>query len=253
MGPGVGAVMTTRHGPGRAGVAPYDDFNLGSHVGDEVDVVAQHRSALAGLTGAGAVWLQQVHGNRVLRLTAADAGRLDEPEADGAITTEPGVVCSAMVADCLPVLVAAPAGRGVAALHAGWRGLAGAGAMAGRGMLETGIAALCEAASVDPAELRAWLGPCIGPSAFEVGEDVLIGFGVDPSQSHAQFIAMPSTGGAKRWLADLPALARGRLSRLGVRQIAGGEWCTVSNASRFFSYRRDRVTGRQAACIWLLA
>ena len=253
MGPGVGAVMTTRRWVGAGGsTAPYDAFNLGSHVGDRLDDVLANRAALAGLTEAGAVWMQQVHGHDVLRLTAGDAGRVDEPVADGALTTEPGVVCTAMVADCLPVLVAAPDARGVAALHAGWRGLAGAGVMAGRGILETGVAALCEAASVDPVDLRVWLGPCIGPNAFEVGADVLIGFGADPAEPHARFKPVRGADGVPRWLADLPGLARDRLAVLGVQQVSGGALCTVSDSSRFFSYRRERVTGRQAACIWLL-
>jgi len=247
----VGALMTGRRGPGAPGLAPYDDFNLGSHVGDAWDDVARHRQDLAALIGARAVWLKQVHGHDVLRLTAADAGRTDEPQADGAFTTEPGVVCTAMVADCLPVLVAAPDGRGVAALHAGWRGLAGAGELNGRGILESGLRALCEAASCEPAELKVWLGPCIGPSAFEVGADVLVGFGFDPAQAHARFQPLEVAGQPAKWLANLPGLARDRLTRLGVRHVAGGQWCTVSEPSRFFSFRRDRVTGRQAACIWL--
>jgi YfiH family protein len=239
-------------GPSRP---PYDAFNVGNHVDDDPSDVARHRQDLATALNASIVWMRQVHGHRALRLTHQDLAQwvggpgTNEPEADGALTTEPGLVCAVMVADCLPVLLAAPEGRGVAALHAGWRGLAGAGdSMKGRGIVDTGVAALCEAASCDPADLQAWLGPCIGPTAFEVGADVLQGFGVDPAQTHPRFVAQTSR---QRWWADLPGLATDRLRSLGVSRIEGGQWCTVSQPSRFFSFRRDGVTGRQVACIWL--
>lgn len=241
---------------------PYEACNLGTHVGDDPTTVARNRAFLAQQVGAvpAPLWLNQVHGNRVLRLHADHlAGPVQD--ADGAVCTEPGLACTVMVADCLPLLLAAPHGRGVAALHAGWRGLAGAGAMAGHGIAEAGVAALCEVASCDPADLRAWLGPCIGPAMFEVGAEVLAGFGVDaPAQAHTavrhpRFAPRaPRLGDpTARWLADLPGLARDRLVASGVRPdaIGGGAWCTVSEPSRFFSFRRDGVTGRQAACIWL--
>ena len=246
---------------------PFDDANMGDHVGDDPSSVAVHRQALGQATQAEPFWLRQVHGRRVVRLARGpgrswlvDGQRWDPAvavDADGSWTTEPGVACTVMVADCLPVLLAAPQGRGVAALHAGWRGLAGAGSLAGQGVLESGVAALCEGAACEPAELQAWLGPCIGPTAFEVGEDVLRGFGVDPqAELTPHFQALPSAGHlahaqTPKWLADLPGLARQRLAGLGVKLVAGGRWCTVSDASRFFSFRRDGVTGRQAACIWL--
>jgi YfiH family protein len=241
--------MTARSGlsPASPSLPPYDDFNLGNHVGDALHAVAQHRDELATALGAQPVWLQQVHGHRMLRLTHESLPTLAESPADGVFTTEPGLVCTIMVADCLPILLAAPEGRGVAALHAGWRGLAGAGDMGGRGIVDTGVAALCEATACDPSDVQAWLGPCIGPTAFEVGADVLIGFGVDPSQPHPRFV--PQASG--RWLADLPGLALDRLGARGVNRVDGGSWCTVSEPSRFFSFRRDGVTGRQAACIWL--
>ncbi|MDE2400709.1 MAG: peptidoglycan editing factor PgeF [Burkholderiales bacterium] len=260
LGSRVHAVMTARSalsaGQGAGSGEPYDDFNLGNHVGDDPGDVARHRRDLALAMGAEPVWLQQVHGNRVLRLSRDDVGRADEHQADGSLTTESGVACVIMVADCLPVLLAAPQGRAVAALHAGWRGLAGAGDMQGRGIVETGVAALCEAASCDPAEVLAWLGPCIGPTAFEVGADVLRGFGVNPGRPHPRFRSQPFGAApddvtARRWLADLPGLATDRLRALGLGRIEGGTWCTVSEPSRFFSFRRDGVTGRQAACIWL--
>ena len=279
--PGVRAWMSTRHWPvGLAdrlpgdlpepSQAPYDDVNLGDHVGDDPTTVAAHRRALANALGAHPFWLTQVHGRRVVRLGQGEAGgwlvdgqawNPAEPvQADGSWTTEPGVACTVMVADCLPVLLAAPGQRGVAALHAGWRGLAGAGAMAGQGVLEAGVAALCEGTDSDPSELQAWLGPCIGPTAFEVGADVLQGFGVDPQAPPTSLFkpvassasaSSPGAGASGKWLADLAGLARHRLAALGIKHVAGGQWCTVSDASRFFSFRRDGVTGRQAACIWL--
>lgn len=280
MQAGVRAWMSTRRWPValadavpvRPSLPPYDDFNLGDHVKDDPNAVEAHRQALAKAMQAEPFWLSQVHGQRVARLGRTGGawqvdGQAWSPtdgpvQADGSWTTEPGVACTVMVADCLPVLLAAPQGRGVAALHAGWRGLAGAGCMAGQGVLETGVAALCEGAGCEPAELQAWLGPCIGPQAFEVGDDVLRGFGVDPDADGAHLHFQPlgaPTGQAgaedavtpRKWLANLPGLARERLAGLGLKLVAGGRWCTVSDASRFFSFRRDGVTGRQAACIWI--
>src|SRR5690606_19312777 len=141
--------------------------------------------------------------------------------------------------DCLPILLAAPDGRGVAALHAGWRGLAGAGAMAGRGITHSGVQALCEATGCAPEDLRAWLGPCIGPTQFEVGPDVLKGFGFDPDQVDVGTRFVPHTNG--KWLANLPGLAQRILRRLGVAHFECAGECTVPNASRFFSFRRDGV------------
>ncbi|WP_052162753.1 peptidoglycan editing factor PgeF [Aquabacterium sp. NJ1] len=261
----VGALMSAR--AGGVSVGPYAQCNLGDHVQDDPQAVLHNRSLFAQALQAQPVWMTQVHGNRVIWLTRdADflgpSGQLAQPEADGALTTEPGLACTVMVADCLPVLLAAPEGRGVAALHAGWRGLAGAGDMQGQGIVHTGVRALCEAASCEPSDLQAWLGPCIGPAHFEVGADVLAGFGLDPlaAQAHRRFtprITVDAVGvheapfQARKWLADLPGLARDTLNHLGVSQVGGGTWCTVSEASRFFSFRRDRVTGRQAASIWL--
>ncbi|TDP87977.1 hypothetical protein EV672_101109 [Aquabacterium commune] len=259
-GRSVHALMSAR--AGGIGQAPWDSCNLGDHVQDDAVAVRHNRAVFARHLGAQPVWLQQVHGDRVLRLRADSLREADAPIADGALTTEPGIACVVMVADCLPILLAAPEGRGVAALHAGWRGLAGAGQgmVAGRGIVHSGVAALCEAASCDPAELVAWLGPCIGPAHFEVGADVLIGFGVDPADAasagaHPRFTprfaaSVPGDGHGK-WLADLPGLALDALHALGVRHVTGGDACTVSDAARFFSYRRDGRTGRQAAGICL--
>lgn len=264
MGDGVGACMTARStgSTWSHSRAPYDGFNLGTHVGDDPVAVQANRAQLQQALAQPALWLNQVHGNTVVQASpelARSGGVLD---ADGSFATVPGVICTVMVADCLPILLAAPQGRGVAALHAGWRGLAGAGRLGGRGIVESGVQALCKATGCAPAELSAWLGPCIGPTQFEVGADVLVGFGVDPAAATAA-LAVPgrpsprfmphrvAADGQPRWLADLPGLARDRLARAGVPQVQGGTWCTVSDASRFFSFRRDHVTGRQAACIWL--
>lgn len=264
LGAGVGACMTARslHHPAAHSLPPYDGFNVGTHVGDATEAVAANRAFLSQAIGQPVCWLNQVHGNHVVQARANGSGSSDVPDADGSWTTEPGVACAVMVADCLPVLLAAPDGRGVAALHAGWRGLAGAGAMQGQGILESGVRALCEAAAVSPQELVAWLGPCIGPTRFEVGADVLAGFGVSEGDTrtddwHRGFKrAVPKEPKAgqlsePKWWADLPELARTRLNALGVRRVDGGQWCTASDSSRFFSFRRDRVTGRQVACIWL--
>lgn len=224
-------------------------------MGDDPHVVAERRTTLANALSGPAVWLNQVHGSRVVRLSSLGASvaidgvawRGSPVSADGSFTTEPGIVCTVMVADCLPVLLAAPNGKGVAALHAGWRGLLGAGpGMGGIGILETGIQALCEATLCTPSQLQAWLGPCIGPQAFEVGDDVRQAGG---QSSLSRFSAV--AGSAGKWWADLPGLARDRLQAQGVHQITGGHWCTVSDPGRFFSFRRDGVTGRQAACIRL--
>jgi YfiH family protein len=231
----VGALMSTRAGGVSAG--PWSALNLGGAVGDRVEAVDENRRRFEAEVGAAAVYLRQVHGAEVLRLRAG-VQTLVQP-ADAAITTDAGVACTVLVADCLPVLFAAPHGRGVGAAHAGWRGLSG-------GVLAATVAALCEAAACAPSELLAWLGPCIGPRQFEVGPDVLEAFA-----GAAHFVPRPRPDGAMRWLADLPGLARERLRAAGVVNVSGGAWCTVEDASRFFSFRRDGVTGRMAAAVWL--
>jgi YfiH family protein len=234
----VGALMSTR--AGGVSRAPFDSLNLGRSAGDEPAAVDENRRRFAAaLGGACPVWMSQVHGARVRRLTSADPTSEAVEAADAAITTEPGVACCVMVADCLPVLFAAPDGIGVGAAHAGWRGLAG-------GVLEATVAALCEAAACAPHRMQAWLGPCIGAGRFEVGADVLDACGGGP-----HFVASPRPDGAMRWLADLPGLARARLLAVGLTQISGDDACTVEDRSRFFSFRRDGVTGRMAAAVWL--
>jgi polyphenol oxidase len=241
--PEVGGLMSTRRG----GVSrsPFDSMNLrpaglrADAVDDPASIHENQRRFANWLEGALPVFLDQVHGSTVVRLGRADLARGQAPaQADASVTTERGVACTVLVADCLPVLLAAPGGRGVAAAHAGWRGLAG-------GVVEAALAALCEEADCDAGEVSAWLGACIGPGAFEVGDDVRQAFGADGSFA---FRPGPVEG---KWLADLAALARLRLGQAGVGRIDGGQWCTHSDPARFFSFRRDRVTGRHAAAIWI--
>jgi polyphenol oxidase len=238
----VGALMSTRRGGVSA--APWDSLNLGIAVGDDRTAVAENRRRFAALCGARPVWLRQVHGHDVVRVSSVMADA--EPvTADAAWTDEPNVACAIQVADCMPVLLAAPEGRAVAAAHAGWRGLAG-------GVLEATIDALCAAAACAPADVDVWLGPCIGPRQFEVGAEVLQAFGQSPLQPDTGcFVEQAAGQGSPRWLANLPQLARRRLDSAGVRRIAGGEGCTVEQRSDFFSYRRDGVTGRMAAAVWI--
>lgn len=236
----VGALMTTRRGGFSQG--PYESFNLRDGIGDDAVAVARNQKRLADAVGVTPIYIEQVHGAGVVRLTAADllAGA-PVHRADASLTTEPGIACLVQVADCLPVLFAAPNGRAVAAAHAGWRGLA-------LGVLEATVARVCEAAACAPADLQAWLGAAIGPGRFEVGPDVLQAFGAEPGAGcNATFI--PCAAG--KWLADLPLLARDRLERAGVKNVSGGDWCTASSPSRFFSFRRDGITGRMAALVWI--
>jgi len=245
--PRIRALCTTRQGG--VSSAPYDSLNLGMHVADDAAAVQVNRQRLAHAVGGRPVFLNQVHGNTCLHVGASTP---DGTEADACYATQAGTVCTIMVADCLPVLFAAADGSRVAAAHAGWRGLAGVG---GQGVLEETLKCFGAPAPVDIAraapEIIAWLGPCIGPQAFEVGDEV-----------RAAFVeALPDAAGcfkslaAGKWLADLPALARQRLQAAGVHSIWGNDgsaaWCTASNPSRFFSHRRDRVSGRLAACVWL--
>ena len=234
----VRALCTTRAG-GQSS-PPFNSLNLGPHVGDMASAVAANRAVLRQAIGARPVFLSQRHGTEVLRLQAQTE---DDLPADGCITDQSTVACTIMVADCLPLLLTDRHGTAVAAAHAGWRGLAGHG---GHGIVEATVQ------SFAVGELMAWLGPCIGRHAFEVGDEVRQVFVATQPSASACF-APRSTG---KWLADLQALARLRLQALGVKQIYGNDgspaWCTVSNPSRFFSHRRDHVSGRLAACIWLV-
>lgn len=238
----IGARMTTR--AGGASAPPWDSMNLGSASGDAPEAVRANRERFAATIGATPVFLRQVHGQRVVHIDAHSAQAPAEA-ADAAWTQVPGVACTVLVSDCLPVLFAAPQARAVGAAHAGWRGLSA-------GVLERCARAVCEGASCEPEDLVAWQGPCIGVEAFEVGADVLGAFGVQPAAaSSARFRYQPRADGDPRWRADLAGLARDRLAAIGVRRVSGGGWCTVQDRSRFFSFRRDGVTGRMAAAVWI--
>jgi YfiH family protein len=271
----VRATFTLRSGGVSA--APYESLNLGTHVGDAHEAVRENRRRVRERLGLPAepVWLQQVHGTRVVEIDAlaanvapsiasettagAASGRPagvpsraavgmaadgltvadgSPPEADAAMTRTPGRVCVIQVADCMPVLFAARDGTAVGAAHAGWRGLAG-------GVLEQTIAQL----AMPAAQLVAWLGPAISQRHFEVGDEVRAAFMKDDAGAALAFEAN-SRG---RWQCDLYALARRRLAALGVGDVSGGGWCTYSDSARFFSFRRDGQCGRMAALIWMEA
>ena len=259
----VKTVFTTR--AGGCSNAPWDSMNLGDHVGDVPQHVDANRAALQQAIGSRPVFLKQVHGVGVEPLSSTSA---DGTVADTCVTTQRGVACTIMVADCLPVLLTNTQGTAVAAAHAGWRGLAGIdGKGEKKGVLEAIFSAfqvsnrpLAQSIRAQAApEMIAWLGPCIGPTAFEVGAEVKAAF--DASQPDAaQFFTASPNG---KFLADLAGLATVRLQALGITQIYGNDssatWCTVGNPSKFFSHRRDAgkdgngfgTTGRMAACIWL--
>jgi YfiH family protein len=228
----VRALTTTRQGGVSA--APYDTLNLAEHVGDRPEAVRTNRRLLGERLQLPAepLWLNQVHGDSVVACEA-HAGR---PAADASYTTAAGAVCAVLTADCLPVLFCDCDGTRVAAAHAGWRGLAG-------GVLEAAVRML----AVRPDRLLVWLGPAIGPQAFEVGAEVRDAFIADHALAGEAFVRKP--GG--RWLADLYRLARIRLQGLGATAVYGGGFCTYTDRQRFYSYRRDGVTGRMASLIWL--
>lgn len=273
----VRAVFTTRSGG--CSSPPWDSLNLGDHVGDAPQHVDANRAALQQGITSRPVFLKQVHGVGVEHI---DMSTLDGTVADACITSQHGLACTIMVADCLPVLLATTDGTWVAAAHAGWRGLAGVdgnGKAGKKGVLESVFSSfqalngtLAQSTRVRKApEIIAWLGPCIGPTAFEVGAEVKALF--EAGQPGAgQFFKATAHGNSEgksqtKYLADLAGLAGARLQMLGITQIYGNDstagWCTVSNPSRFFSHRRDagvagdgiacdpKTTGRMAACIWL--
>ncbi|MGB5305589.1 MAG: peptidoglycan editing factor PgeF [Gammaproteobacteria bacterium] len=228
----VRALSTTRAGGRSRG--PYASLNLGDHVGDDPAAVAANRKTLAAAAGLPAepVWLQQVHGNTVVDIARTHPGSA----ADAACSHQPGPVCAVLTADCLPVLLCDRAGDHVAAVHAGWRGLAG-------GVIEQAVAAL----QAPGGELLAWLGPAISAASYRVGTEVRKAFMAHDPQAQTAFQA----AGDDTWHADLYQLARQRLAACGVPAVHGGGRCTFSEAQSFYSYRRDGVTGRMATLIWL--
>ncbi len=256
---GVQAIFTTR--AGGVSNAPWHSLNLGDHVGDDALHVAANRTTVRAVISALAgravqpVFMQQVHGCEVQEIT--EHTQHGQP-FDACVTDQQGVACTVMVADCLPVLFAHRSARVVAAAHAGCRGLAGT---RGLGVLEHTWRAYADKLGVQPnanlaAQTQVWLGPCIGPQAFEVGQQVRDAFMAADAHAASCFVPVEGVGG--KWLANLPQLARQRLRYLGIEAVYGNDasaaWCTVGQASMFFSHRRDAValgsTGRMAACIW---
>lgn len=228
----VKCVVTTR--AGGVSVGAYQGLNLGDHVGDDPNAVAENRKRLEECIAVKPIWLQQVHGVNVVEASECNQGA--SPVADGIVCRQQGLACAIMTADCLPILLCDKKGSVVAAAHAGWRGLAD-------GVIEATI----DAMSVAPEELYAYLGPAIGPSAFEVGGDVFNAFVNADERARSAFASC----GEDKWLADIYALARMRLRAYGVAEICGGGYCTVSESENFYSYRRDRTTGRMASLIWI--
>ncbi|MBU4680402.1 polyphenol oxidase [Cedecea davisae] len=230
---GVASCSSTRIGG--VSVAPYDSLNLGAHCGDNLEHVEENRRlfyAAAGLPSK-PVWLEQVHGKAVLKLTGEPYA---SKRADASYSNTPGTVCAVMTADCLPVLFCNAAGTEVAAAHAGWRGLCA-------GVLEETVACFQD----NPENIRAWLGPAIGPQAFEVGPEVREAFMIKDEKSASAF-----REAGEKYYADIYQLARQRLANVGVTQVYGGDRCTWTENGDFFSYRRDRITGRMASFIWLI-
>jgi YfiH family protein len=234
----VRAMVTTRRGGVSA--PPRASFNLATHVGDDPAAVAANRARLRRCLPAAPCWLEQVHGHTVVELElGAGQGAAALPRADAALARTPGLVCAVLSADCLPVLLCDEHGAVVAAAHAGWRGLAA-------GVLEATV----EKMAVPPRRIIAWLGPAIGPTAFEVGGEVREIFLAHAGEARAAFVPSPR-GAAGKWLADLFLLARQRLAAIGVERVRGAGICTASENERFFSYRREGETGRFASLIWL--
>jgi YfiH family protein len=242
----VKAIQTTR--TGGVSNAPYDSLNLGAHVNDDAVAVAKNRQLLSSYLPSEPVWVNQVHGIEVI--DAAQSTCLQN--ADASFTTKPNVVCVTMTADCLPVLLCDKAGTAVSAVHAGWRGLCD-------GAIEAAVIKL----PVEKSEILAWLGPAIGPDAFEVGDEVRQQFIQYDKQAEQAFKPHVDHKINQKWLCNMYLIAQQRLQKLGVTQIYGGSdlelydenrrenFCTYTDEARFFSFRRDNVTGRMASLIWL--
>jgi polyphenol oxidase len=230
--PHVRALVTTR--TGGVSVPPYDTFNLGFSTDDDPSAVTENRRRLRSLLPQEPRWLKQVHSARVVSAESVE-GR---PEADASVARERGTVCAILVADCLPVLFSDREGTVVAAAHAGWRGLAA-------GVVDNTVTAMIDA-GINAHDIVAYIGPGIGPDAFEVGDEVRAAY-IDRDPGAAEAFSPRARG---KWLADLPKLARRALARCGVSAVFGGNLCTYSDPARFYSYRRDKVTGRMAAVIW---
>ncbi len=228
---------------------PYKSFNLAMHVGDDPQNVAQNRTKLKELLPSEPKWLNQIHSSRIIDAADTDP----QLDADGSITTQKNIVSVVMTADCLPVLICNRQGSAVAAVHAGWRGLL-------EGIVEQAAEQLLKLSACQREDIRVWLGPAIGPNNFEVGEDVRQAFLAQARHRggyHYELIDQcfsehtKTSDGQNKYLADIYQLARVRLSATGVDNISGGHYCTYSEADKFYSYRRDGVTGRMASMIWI--
>ncbi len=242
----VKALVSTRQGG--VSLKPFDSLNLGDHVGDSTQNVAANRAIFVKSLPAEPVWLSQTHSTLVSTPQSRQNYHLTpdvEIQADASVTNIPGEVLVIMTADCMPVLFTNRDGSAIGVAHAGWRGLCA-------GILENTVAELLKISDDDEdlVSLMAWLGPAIGPNAFEVGEDVVSAFeksGVATPIS--AFKPIPNKDG--KYLADIYQLARVRLQACGIKTISGGQYCTVTDQNQFFSYRRDGQTGRFASAIWL--
>ncbi len=235
----VRSLQTTRNGGVSTG--PFASLNLGNHVQDDPLHVAHNRQLLSQFVPSEPVWLNQVHGIDVIDAANADC----VPNADASFTTRHNTVCVTMTADCLPILLCDSAGTVVASIHAGWRSLCD-------GVIEATITKMLTSSNVKAGHLMAWLGPAIGPTAFEVGGEVRAQFIAKDAQAESAF----QSHGNEKWLGNIYSIAAQRLNNLGVSRIYGGQqegFCTVSDSARFFSFRRDNVTGRMATMIWLTA
>ena len=225
--------------------SPFDSLNFGMHVNDNLIHVAQNRQLLSQFLPSEPVWLNQTHS-----ITVVDAANTTcLPNADASFSTKKNVVCVVMTADCLPVLLCDKAGTIVIAVHAGWRGLCD-------GAIEASIDKACRAAQIMSADLMAWLGPAIGPNAFEVGAELRDQFIMQDGQAEAAFKPHKNDKQEQnKWLANIYQIATQRLNNCGVSQVYGGgiesDFCTFTQNEQFFSYRRDGVTGRMASLIWL--
>jgi len=232
--PQVKSFTTTRQGG--YSQSPYNELNLGFHVGDDPHHVSQNRSLLKNHLPQEPFWLEQTHSD--IALEALSTFQENPPTGDASYTHHPHTVCCVLTADCLPILLCNEEGTQVAAIHGGWRGLA-------KGILEKTILQM----NIPPHHLMAWLGPAIGPQQYEVGIEVYDAFLQKNSLHEKAFLPQ----GEKKWLANLYLLATQQLNQLGIQRVYGGEYCTFSNHDLFFSHRREGTTGRMASCIWLEA
>ncbi len=223
---------------------PFNGFNLGLNAGDDPADVMQNRAFLRSTLPSEPIWLKQIHGVSVSTPALRQSFGAGPFEADASVTNIPNEVLAVLTADCMPVLFASKVGDVIGAAHAGWRGLSS-------GVLESTVQAMCDlSSSLSPQDISVWMGPAIGPTVFEVGEDVLQAFS-GQSQTTLSNAFRPIIGRPGKYLADLYSLARERLSSLGILQIEGGGFCTFTDQGRFFSYRRDKSTGRFASLIWI--